>query len=264
FSQIQAPQNGALVIGVTGQQFQWSFTYPYTPDPKLNDEQNKEAATNMVFKELHLPVGRPVEVNIQSLDVMHGFYIPEFRIKQDAVPGRITTTRFTPSQLGEYAVVCSELCGQGHAKMSTVNKVFVESPEDYQKFHDAMRADAIKAAINQTTAANGKRLITSGKYPCGTCHTITDAGTTGTIGPKLDGVVTRAKNDQDGRLEGENAKTPEEYIRIAIQRPSAYLVKGYPDLMPKDWIDPLKMPDNDLQAIINYLVSPAVNPEETK
>src|SRR5262249_55408368 len=179
FSQIQAPQNGALVIGVTGQQFQWSFTYPYTPDPKLTDEQNKEAAGNMVFKDLHLPVGRPVRVDIQSLDVMHGFYIPEFRIKQDAVPGRLTTTRFTPSQPGEYAVVCSELCGQGHARMSTINKVIVESPADFDKFVEGLRAEATKAVTDPTTAANGKRLITSGKYPCGTCHTITDAGTTG-------------------------------------------------------------------------------------
>src|SRR5215831_1421382 len=112
---MQTPLDNETVIQVVGQQFTWSFTYPYEKYPDLSDAQNADAASNMISNELHLPVGKAMRLDIQSKDVIHAFYIPEFRIKQDAIPSHVTTARFTPSVIGQYNVVCTELCGQGHA-----------------------------------------------------------------------------------------------------------------------------------------------------
>jgi len=254
FSEIQAPQPDEIKIDVRGQQFQWSFNYPYEPFPDLNDEQNAAAAQNMSSKELHVPVNRSVRVEISSADVMHGFYVPEFRIKQDAIPGHITSTRFTPTEKGTYQVMCSELCGEGHAKMSTLNFVFVEEQADYDKFVASLRNNARLAATDPTRPERGKQLVIN-KYPCGACHTLSDAGLTGTIGPNLDGVAGKAARNDDNRLTNSGVSTARDYLHLSIVNPSAYLVPTFPDQMPKNFGDPSVMPDDDREAIINYLMS---------
>ena len=99
-----------MIVQVTGQQFAWSFGYkPAGGQPVTSDE-------------LYLPEGRSVEFHIKALDVIHDFWVPAFRLKSDAVPGITTKYRVTPSRVGEYAVVCAELCGLGHSTMrSTVH-----------------------------------------------------------------------------------------------------------------------------------------------
>jgi len=258
FADMQAPRPNETVINVTGQQFTWSFSYPYENYADLTADQNAAAAANMVSNELHLPKDRPVRVDIQSKDVMHSFYVPEFRVKQDAVPGHVTTARFTPSLDGQYSVVCTELCGQGHATMH--NLVVVQDAADYDAWVGQLRANARSAALNPRRADRGKQLIASGKYPCGSCHLITDAGTTGNVGPHLDGVATRAAADQDGRDEGSGIQPSDpdrvaKYIRTSIVNPSIYLVPGFSNLMPKNFGDPTVMPDDDREAIINYLIT---------
>ena len=248
-----APQPNETTINVTGQQFTWSFTYPYQNDPKLTPEQNIAAEGNMVSNELHLAVGRPVVVDIQSKDVMHSFYIPEFRVKQDAIPGRTTIIRFTPTVAGTYNVVCTELCGQGHSTMH--NTVVVEDPAQYDAYVANLVTIAKQGATDPRRAERGKQLIVSGKYPCGSCHTITDAGTAGIVGPKLDGVATRAATNQDDRLTKSNVTTAADYLRVSIEHPSLYLVPGFQDLMPKNFGDPTVMPDDDREAIVNYLLT---------
>ena len=103
-----------LVIDVMGLQYAWLFTYP---------------DTGVTVGELHVPTGREVKLNISAQDVLHAFWVPEFRLKQDAIPGRQTELRFTPKLVGEYKVICAELCGAYHGAMNT--KIFVESPQDY-------------------------------------------------------------------------------------------------------------------------------------
>ncbi len=254
FSDIQSPQPNETVIDVAGQQFQWRFTYPYEPYPDLTAEQNAAAQASMTSDELHVPVGHPVRVDITALDVMHGFYIPEFRIKQDAIPGHQTSTRFTPTLVGEYAVECSELCGTGHADMSRRNKVFVQSQADYDAFVADLRSKARLAATDPRRPDRGKQLMVQ-KYPCGSCHTLTDAGLTGTIGPNLNGVATRAANNQDNRLTGSGVTDAAGYMRKSIIDPSAYIVPGFQDLMPKTFGDPTVMPEDDREAIVNYLLT---------
>jgi cytochrome c oxidase subunit 2 len=252
FAAEQTPQPNEIVIGVVGQQFQWTFHYPYEPYADLTQAQNDQVKANMVSHELHVPVGRPVRVDITSVDVMHGFFIPVFRIKQDAVPGHVTTTRFTPTLKGQYEVVCSELCGPSHSEMQSL--VVVEDQQAYDAFVMDLRAKARQSVANPQQPANGKQLMQQ-KLSCGGCHTLTDAGLQGTVGPSLDGLATKAANDQDGRLTKSGSKDAAAYIRQSILDPSAYTVPGFQDVMPKDFGDPSVMSPEELDAVVNYLLT---------
>jgi cytochrome c oxidase subunit 2 len=125
---IESPRVGSipsgkepLVINAAGMQYAWLFTYP--------DE--------IISGELHLPVNRPVVMNITANDVLHAFWVPEFRLKQDAVPGRQSEIRFTPTVEGDYPVICAELCGAYHGAMKT--HVLVESQTAYETWLQSMK-----------------------------------------------------------------------------------------------------------------------------
>jgi cytochrome c oxidase subunit 2 len=257
FAQTQTPQENQLVIGVIGQQFQWKFTYPLPPDPDPNvtAAMRDKIKTYMITSELHLPVGRPVRVDIESRDVIHGFFIPEFRIKQDAIPGRVSYAYFTPTATGEWAVECTVLCGVGHGNMSQINRVIVQEPAEYDKYVAALYGNAKTILNDPRSPAVGKELFVQ-KYPCATCHTLTDAGTTGKIGPSLDGVGTRAGDHAqkaEGLIGGTDAAA---YLRGSIVNPNQYIVEGFqPNIMPQTFGDPKVMPTDDLEAIVNYLLT---------
>jgi len=104
-----------LNIDVLGMQFAWIFSYP-----------NTEIQTS----ELHVPLGREVKLNLSAADVIHAFWVPQFRLKQDTIPGMATSLQFTPNKLGTYPIVCAELCGPYHGGMRA--EIFVETPEQYQ------------------------------------------------------------------------------------------------------------------------------------
>lgn len=106
------PDRNSVIVNVNGLQFAWLFNYE---------------GTEVTAGELHVPVGRDVRLNISAMDVLHAFWVPEFRVKQDAIPGRTVSLRFLPTKVGEYPVICAELCGAYHGVMKT--KVVVE-PED--------------------------------------------------------------------------------------------------------------------------------------
>jgi cytochrome c oxidase subunit II len=110
-------QGAPLVVDVKGIQYAWLFTYK---------------DTGIISGELHLPVNKPVQLNIQAGDVLHAFWLPEFRIKQDAIPGRNTELAFTPTRVGDYPVICAELCGSYHGGMKT--KLYVQNQPDYDKW----------------------------------------------------------------------------------------------------------------------------------
>lgn len=121
------------VVNVAGMQYAWIFTYP---------------DSGVVSGELHVPVGRKVFLNITANDVLHAFWVPEYRLKQDAVPGRQTELSFTPTVIGEYPMICAELCGPYHGAMKT--KVIAESPADYQAWIDSQivaSSEGLEAAI---------------------------------------------------------------------------------------------------------------------
>ncbi|MGI0491563.1 cytochrome c oxidase subunit II transmembrane domain-containing protein [Alkalinema pantanalense CENA528] len=109
------PAQDSVVVNVNGLQFAWLFNYE---------------GTDISAGELHVPVGRDVRLNISAMDVLHAFWVPEFRVKQDAIPGRTVSLRFLPTRVGEYPVICAELCGAYHGVMKT--KVVVESEDAFQ------------------------------------------------------------------------------------------------------------------------------------
>jgi len=124
-----------LEIKVNGIQYAWVFTYP---------------ETGVISGEIHVPVDRPVSLNMTAGDVIHAFWLPEFRIKQDVIPGRETSLVFTPNKIGQYPVVCAELCGAYHGGMKT--QLYVQSQEDYDKWIQentfAMVEDKQSVAMN--------------------------------------------------------------------------------------------------------------------
>lgn len=117
----QSPQydqsNNPVIVNVNGIQYAWIFTYP---------------ETGVISGELHVPVDRPVQLKISAGDVLHAFWLPEFRIKQDAIPGRDAELIFTPTRVGQYPVICAELCGSYHGGMKTTLTVHTE--EEYQQW----------------------------------------------------------------------------------------------------------------------------------
>lgn len=139
-----APPSNAQVVEVTGRQFFWYIRYPgpdgkfARTDPKLIAQDNPlgldpsdpAAKTNVVVtNELHMVTGRPIEVRIRSVDVIHSFFLPNFRVKQDAVPGRTVEVWFTPDKPGAYQIACAQLCGVGHYTMR--GNVTVESQDAF-------------------------------------------------------------------------------------------------------------------------------------
>lgn len=132
-----------LVVNVSGMQFAWIFTYP---------------DTGVTSGELHVPMGKDVQLNISATDVIHSFWVPQFRLKQDAIPGQPTELRFVATKTGEYPVVCAELCGGYHGAMRS--QVIVHTPEDYDRWLEENRVAQAKQ-LNQTVAVNPANLPAS-------------------------------------------------------------------------------------------------------
>ena len=219
---IEAKQKDEMVVNVTGQQFTWTFEYP---------------SEKVASKELYLPVDRPVEFKIKTKDVIHSFWVPQFRLKSDAVPGLTTKIRLTPDKQGNYEVVCAELCGLGHATMRQF--VHVVPADDFQTWI----ADQKKAAGGGGAAGggaggaapSGEELFTSNG--CSGCHTLAAAGATAKVGPDL------------GKLGDVDAR----FIRTSILDPNADIEKGFkPNIMPQDFGD--KLSKEALDALVKYLL----------
>ena len=122
----------AIVYGVTAKQFEWHITYP-GPDGKLDTPDDFEKRN-----ELHVVVNRNYAVRLQSQDVIHSFYIPYFRIRQDAVPGMTIMAWFRPTRTGEFEIACSQLCGLGHYRMRS--RVIVQTQDEFDRWQQAQIA----------------------------------------------------------------------------------------------------------------------------
>jgi cytochrome c oxidase subunit 2 len=156
--EIRRVDPNALVIKVKAQQWVWTFEYP---------------EYGIISKELHLPVNKQVVLEMQSADVIHSFWVPEFRVKQDVVPGRVTEYRITPTLVGNYKVRCAELCGTSHAYME--GPVIVDSQVDYTAWITKQAAIAAEAA--KTPEGQGQLLTV--RNGCIGCHSIDGAKMTG-------------------------------------------------------------------------------------
>jgi cytochrome c oxidase subunit 2 len=230
----KAPAAGnERVVTVTGQQFAWSFAY-------------NEGGKKFTTAQLYLPAGESVKFDVKSKDVIHDFWVPDFRMKIDAVPGITTHYRVTPKNpqaIGDHAIVCAELCGLGHAFMRQTAHVL--SKPDFDKWLTKMTAP--KPAGGGGGAAGGaavdaKQLFTAGDADtgataCGSCHALADAGTTGTTGPDL-----------DKTLKGKDAA----FIKESILDPNKQIAPGYqPGIMPPNFGDTLS--PQQVDALVKYL-----------
>jgi len=198
----------AIVVKVTG--LQWSWTFEYAPVGGLA----------VVSDELHIPVGKQVLLRMTSNDVIHSFWVPEFRVKQDLVPGRITELRITPTLEGNYKVRCAELCGTSHAYME--KPVIVSSQEDFDAWMTEQLALAEEAS--QTPEGRGQALVAANG--CAACHSINGAPG---IGPTWAGLFERREELIDGTI----VVADEAYITESIKAPQAKIVHGFENqLMP--------------------------------
>jgi cytochrome c oxidase subunit 2 len=207
-------------VNVVAQQFAWSFSYP--------------EAKNLTSGVLRLPVGRSVELSFKALDVIHSFWVPEFGQKQDTVPGLHTELHITPDKLGTFPVICTELCGLGHATMRT--EAIVMTTAAFAKWLKGQTA----ATTSPNPAVSGAAVFNNN--PCGSCHTLTAAGATAKVGPDLDKLPQWAAQ----------AKQPlEQFISTSITDPNAYTQPGY----PKNVMPPFaSLPKAQLDALVQYLI----------
>ena len=191
------PPDDAMQIDVIGKQWMWKTQHP-----------NGKREIN----ELHVPLGRPVKLMMTSQDVIHSFFIPAFRVKQDVLPGRYTTEWFTPTKIGEYHLFCAEYCGDQHSGM--IGKVVVMEPAKYQAWLAGVPSD-------QSPVAAGEKLFT--QYACITCH--------GQRGPGLVGVFNSKRQVIEDGVQKE-VVAGDNYLRESILYPSRKVVVGFQPLMP--------------------------------
>jgi cytochrome c oxidase subunit II len=204
------------VIEVTAQQFAWSFTYP---------------ESKVTSGKLALPINQPVELKLTAKDVIHSFWVPEWRMKKDAVPGIETDVIVTPTKLGTFTVICTELCGLGHAAMRAQALVLTQA--GFERWLNQEKEAAAAAG-----SAQGKTLFTQ---QCGTCHALADAGTTAEVGPDL-----------DKALAGKNA----DFILKSIVDPNAEVAPGFqPNVMPGNFGELLSQ--QQLDSLVEYLLDTA-------
>ena len=217
----------AMEIRVDAGMWWWKFTYPN------GLEQNTAQG-------LTVPADTPIYLPLHSVDVIHSFYIPAFRVKMDVVPkaagAKDNYTWFEASQIGDFDLFCAEYCGLNHAQMNT--KVHVLTKPDYQAWLDEQSAGFIK----QQAENPGLALITS--KACFACHS---SDGTKLIGPSFKGLYGKTEvvvtNGEEREITVDDA-----YLKTSIMDPSKDIVKGYQPLMP-----PLPLTADEVQAIIDHI-----------
>jgi cytochrome c oxidase subunit 2 len=188
----------ALDIHVIGKQWMWKVQHP---------DGTRE------INELHVPRGQRVQLTLASQDVIHSFYVPAFRLKQDAVPGRYTKLIFEPTKVGTYHLFCAEYCGALHSGM--IGTVTVMEPEKYQEWLAGTVPD-------DPPAVSGAKLFR--QYGCVTCHGVTAPTLAGLFNTERDVVLP---NGRQARV-----RADESYLHESILDSGAKIVPGYPPIMP--------------------------------
>jgi cytochrome c oxidase subunit 2 len=216
-------------IQVVGRQFSWEFTYP---------EQNVRSTND-----LRVPINEPVVLEITSQDVIHSFWVPELAGKVDANPGLTNRLSFTAEKPGVYRGVCAELCGVGHSTMLFV--VTAMETGEFQAWLEAGGQAAAEAAEQLAAGPSpelGQRLVI--EKGCGACHTIAGVqGAAGVVGPPLTNIGSVAATRRPGT-------SAEAYINESIVQPTAFLVPGFPPVMPT-----IDMSEQERAAIVAYLLT---------
>ncbi|GAB1422662.1 hypothetical protein MASR2M15_29010 [Anaerolineales bacterium] len=246
--------NGSsIAIDVEGARFAWKFTYETGMTTGSNEPVN--VASNV----FHTYVGQNVKLNMHSVDVIHSFWVPAMRVKQDVIPGRVTEVRFTPvkpdsgyqyttedgSRYNEYRIVCAELCGSGHGQMFTYVIVWENEESFLNNFYDPQ----VDVILNPPADPVVQGSILVNTYPCRSCHKLDSQDWVGNTGPTLNGIGERAASR-------DTADSAEAYLVHSLYDPNRYIVEGFsPNIMPHFGVEPNPMSEEDLYAIVAYLCS---------
>lgn len=209
----------AMVVKVTGSQWAWKFEYP---------------DYGVVSNELYLPVNKQVLLKMESIDVIHSFWVPEFRIKQDLVPGRVTEYRITPTLVGAYKVSCAEICGTSHAYMQS--PVVVVSQNEFESWLGQRQEEAAAA---QTPEGQGQLLVAANG--CAACHSLNGTKLTGPTWQGLYGSTVPL-------ADGTTVTADEAFLAESISNPTAKIVKDFAPTMPQYSFTP-----EEIANIVAYL-----------
>jgi len=218
------PPEDALQVRVVGHQWWWEFQYP---DLGIT-----------TASELHVPVGVPVNISLETADVIHSFWFPAMGGKRDVIPGRTNRLWFTPSDIGQYPGQCAELCGTSHANMRMA--LMVQAPEEFQAWVAAQQLPPVEPEAG-TLAAQGKQYFTQGQ--CIVCHMIQGVSA-GVIGPNLTHVGSRT-TIAGGIFPNDAADLGKWIINAPARKPGAKM------LSLKD----MAMSPEQVPAIVAYLQS---------
>ncbi len=252
------PPKNALAFDVLGQQWKWRFRFP-GKDGKLGITDTKFMTADNPFgvspndpngrddvlidnQEVHLPLNKPIKVLLRSRDVIHDYYVPQFRIKMDIIPGMVTYYWFTPTKVGRYEILCSEYCGVGHYNMRGI--VVVDDEPTFQAWLDAQPTFATSST--KTAAAPGDDLATQGLQMaqtkgCVACHSIDGSPS---VGPTWKGLYGKTETLADGKT----VVVDDAYLKESIRQPAAKIVKGFPPVMPAS-----ELSDQEMAALIAFI-----------
>jgi cytochrome c oxidase subunit 2 len=211
---------GAMEVTATARMWSWNFTY----------------ANGTTSPRLYVPVGKPVRVNLVSTDVIHGFFLPAFRVKRDVVPGMPNHAWFVADKPGSYDLFCSQYCGKGHSAMITTVEAL-----PVKEFGEWLEHAA--AGAEKGIRIDGKKLAR--EKGCLGCHSLD--GTPG-VGPSFKGIMGRSETVVTRGAE-RTITVDEAYLRQSILDPPADVVKGYPPIMPA--FSDLKK--EELEALVEFL-----------
>jgi len=244
---------GSISINVTGARYAWTHQYV----TERFDDNGVQIVINS-GADLHTYIGQNVDLTLQTQDVIHSYWVPAMRVKQDLLPGdpaqggRPTELRFTPVRVegraypAEYPIVCAELCGDGHGRMRGTVIVY----EDESQFLEQFYEPAIYAILNPPADPVLRGEMEIQNYICNSCHILDSLGWTSTTGPSLNGISERAGE----RVPGQSA---EEYIATSIWNSGAFRVPGYDQQMAAFGPDVMEagnvMSPEQLYSIVAYL-----------
>jgi cytochrome c oxidase subunit 2 len=196
---------------------------------------------------VHLPLDRPVKVLLRSHDVLHDFFVPEFRARMNIVPGQVSTFWFTPTRTGRYEAMCAQLCGVGHPNMR--GTVIVEAPQAFEAWlkeqptFAALRTGATPAAAMGAATLEDKGRAVAQARGCVACHS--SDGTPG-AGPTWKGLFGRTETFADGTT----VRVNEDVLQQEIREPQARIAKGFAPIMPK-----AALGADEVEALVAYIKS---------
>jgi cytochrome c oxidase subunit 2 len=256
---IRVPKN-AQELEVVAQQWQWAFRFP-GEDGKLGrtdvkfidsvnpfglDRNDPAGQDDVLIKNnrVRLPLDQPVKVLLRSKDVLHNFYIPQIRSKMDMVPGMVSYFWFTPTQVGEYEILCAEFCGVGHYNMRGRMRVEEQDSFDQWLSEQPTFAQSLKTAAKPSRDARleqGRQLAED--RGCLACHSLDGSAS---LGPGWKDLYGRTEQLADGS----SVQVDEAYLKESILEPKAKLVQGYPPVMV-----PYSFNDDELDALVALIKS---------